>query len=110
MSGLSASRPAASHVTPVVVGQVRYEPTSQTTQPGPDHAPGVLGAYDATTGAKLWSVKLADRPTDKRLETDVQEDHIKTLAQTADGKLSITTESGRKYEVDTTTKKAAALP
>lgn len=86
------------------------DPFFCVTLPGPDHAPGVLGAYDATTGALLWAVKLSDRPIDKQLETDVQEDHIKTLTATPDGKLNITTETGRKYEVDLVTKKARALP
>jgi outer membrane protein assembly factor BamB len=110
LSGLSASRPPASHVAPVVVDGVRYEPTSQSTTPGPDHAPGVLGAYNTSSGALLWAVKLSNKPIDPRLESDVQEDHIKTLTATPNGKLSITTETGRKYEVDPATKQARALP
>mgnify|MGYP001488310802 CR=1 FL=1 len=110
MSGLMSSRPRVPHVAPVTIGAVRYEPTVQTATPGPEHAPGVLGAYDATTGVRLWTLKVYVRPIDSRLETDVQEDHIKSLTATPDGKLQIVTETGRRYEVDPDSRSARALP
>jgi hypothetical protein len=109
MFGLAVSRAPASHVPPIVVGGVRYEPTSQTTIPASDHVPGVLGAYNAEIGAKLWSVKVADQAIEERLETDVQEDYITTLVAAPDGKLHVTTETGRKYEVDPATRTARVL-
>jgi hypothetical protein len=110
MSGLTSSRPPAPKVQPVIIRGVRYEPTVQTTTPGPEHAPGVLGAYDATTGARLWTLKVYERPVDPRLERDVQEDHFASMIAAADGKLHITTETGRKYEVDTAARSARAIP
>ena len=109
MFGLSVSRAPASHVPPIVVDGVRYEPTSQTTIPDSDHAPGVLGAYNAETGAKLWAVKVADQVIDERLETDVQEDYIAILVATPEGKLHVTTETGLKYEVNPATRAVRAL-
>lgn len=110
MSGLMSSRPRVPHVAPATIGTVRYEPTVQTATPGPEHAPGVLGAYDATTGVRLWTLKVYVRLIDSRLETDVQEDHIKSLTATPDGKLQIVTETGRRYEVDPDSRSARALP
>ncbi len=110
MSGLMSSRPRIPQVPPVTIGVVRYEPTAQTATPGPEHAPGVLGAYDSTTGAQLWTLKVYERPIDSRLEADVQEDHIRSLTATPDGKLQIVTETGRNYEVDPDSRSAHALP
>ncbi len=109
MSGLSSSRPMAPKVAPVTIGAVRYEPTTQTTTPGPEHAPGVLGAYDAATGARLWTLKVDAQAIDKRLETDVQEDHFKSMTATPEGKLQIVTEAGRRYEVDPSTRSVRPL-
>ncbi|MCQ8103054.1 hypothetical protein NP590_02950 [Methylomonas sp. SURF-2] len=50
------------------------------------------------------------QPIDTRLETDVQEDHINSLTATPDGKLSIVTETGLRYEVDPGSRSAHALP
>ena len=110
MSGLTSSRPRAPQVPPVTVGAVRYQPTMQDTIPGPEHAPGVLGAYDAASGQRLWTLKVYENIVNPALEKDVQQDHLKTLAATADGKLQITTETGRRYEVDPATRTARALP
>ena len=110
MSSLTSSRPRAPHVPPVIIGAVRYQPTTQDTIAGPEHAPGVLGAYDAATGNRLWTLQVYKRPVDPRLEKDVQEDHFKTLAATPDGKLQIVTETGRKYEVDPVARSARSIP
>lgn len=110
MSGLKSSRPWAPQVQPVTIGAVSYQPTTQDTIAGPEHAPGFLGAYDATTGARLWTLKVYERPVDARLEKDVQQDHFKTLTSTADGKLQVVTETGRRYEVDLAARSARALP
>lgn len=110
MSGLMSSRPRIPQVAPVTIGAVRYEPTVQTSTPGPEHAPGVLGAYDAATGVRLWTLNVYTRPIDTRLETDVQEDHINSLTATPDGKLRIVTETGLRYEVDPDSRSAHALP
>jgi hypothetical protein len=109
MSGLKSSRPLIADVAPVTIGAVRYEPTSQTTTPGPEHAPGVLGAYDVATGTRLWTLKVYDRPIDSRLESDAQEDHIKVLTATPEGKLHIVTETNRRYEVDPVTRTSREL-
>lgn len=110
MSGLSFSRPLVARVEPVTIGAVRYEPTIQTTTPGPEHAPGVLGAYDASTGVRLWTLKVSAPVVDQRLESDTQEDHIRTLTVSPDGKLQIVTETGRRYEVDPVTRCVRSLP
>jgi hypothetical protein len=110
MSGLMTSRPRAPQVPPVTIGGVRYEPTAQTATPGPEHAPGVLGAYDAASGARLWTLEVYRQQIDSRLERDVQEDHFQSLEATPDGKLLIVTETGRRYEVDPTTRGVRALP
>lgn len=110
MSGLTSSRPRIPTVAPVTIGRVRYEPTVQTTTPGPEHAPGVLGAYDADTGDRLWTLKVYERPVDPRLESDAQEDHIRSLTAMPDGKLQIVTETNRSYEVDPESRSARALP
>lgn len=110
MTGLMSSRPRAPQVPPVTLGAVRYEPTTQDTLPGPEHAPGVLGAYDPATGKRLWTLQVYTRRIDPKLEKDVQEDHFKTLTVTADGKLRIVTETGRRYEVDPAARSALPLP
>lgn len=110
MSGLTSSRPRIPNVPPVMIGRVRYEPTVQTTTLGPEHAPGVLGAYDSDTGDRLWTLKVYERRIDTRLESDAQEDHIRSLTALPEGKLLIVTETGRKYEVDPASRSARALP
>jgi len=110
MSDLTSSRPKAAHVPPVTIDGVRYEPTTQTATPGPEHAPGVLGAYDATSGDRLWTLEVYTQGTNSRLESDNQQDHIKSLTATPDGKLQIVSETGRRYEVDPTSRTASALP
>jgi hypothetical protein len=100
MSRLNGSRPMIADVAPITIGAVRYEPTSQTTTPWPEHAPGVLGAYDVVMGTRLWTLKVYDGHIDSRLESDAQEDHIRVLSATSDGKLHIVTETNRRYEVD----------
>lgn len=110
MSGLMSSRPAAPHVVPVTIGSVRYEPTVQTSTPGPEHGPGVLGAYDAATGETLWTLKVYELANDPRLERDVQEDYFKSLTATPDGKLEVVTETGRRYEVDPVSRSSRLLP
>jgi hypothetical protein len=110
MSGLTSSRPRAAHVPPVTIGAVRYQPTTQDTIPGPEHAPGVLGAYDAASGQRLWTLKVHENVINPALEKDVQQDHLKTLTATTDGKLQITTETGRRYEVDPGARTARTLP
>lgn len=110
MTGLMSSRPRAPQVPPVTLGAVRYEPTTQDTIAGPEHAPGILGAYDPATGKRLWTLQVYTRRIDPRLEKDVQQDHFKTLTATADGKLQIVTETGRRYEVDPAARSARPLP
>ncbi len=110
MSGLTPSRAPPAYVVPLTIGGVRYEPTTQTTTPGPEHAPGVLGAYDAKTGTRLWTLEVYVPPVDPRLEGDAQEDHIIDLTATPDGKVRIVTETGRRYEVDPASRSARTLP
>lgn len=110
MSGLMTSRPRAPQVPPVTIGHVRYQPTTQDRIPGPEHAPGVLGAYDASTGERLWTLKVYEQEIDSQLESDVQEDHFETMAATPDGRLQIVTETGHRYEVDPVARTARPLP
>jgi hypothetical protein len=110
MSGLTSSRPPPPYVVPVTVAGVCYEPTVQTITPGPEHAPGVLGAYDAKTGQRLWTLQVYAQANDPRLESDAQEDHITQLTLSSGGKLHIVTETGRQYEVDPASRTARAAP
>ena len=110
MFELTSSRPMAPHVPPVVIGAVRYEPTTQERRAPSDKGPGILGAYDAATGQRLWTLKVYVDPIDPNWESDVQEDHFASMTATPEGKLLIVTETQRRFEVDPATRSARALP
>lgn len=110
MFELTSSRPMAPHVPPVTIGAVRYEPTTQERRAPSDKGPGILGAYDAATGKRLWTLKVYVDAIDPNWESDVQEDHFATMTATPEGKLLIVTETQRRFEVDPATRTARALP
>ena len=104
MLGLSSSRPPAPRLPPVTIGAVRYRPTSLETKAASNQGPGVLGAYDAATGERLWTIEVYVDKIDRQWESDVQEDHFATLTATPEGKLLIVTETRRRVEVDPATR------
>jgi hypothetical protein len=110
MFELSSSRPPAPRIAPVIIGAVRYEPTTQERRAPSDKGPGILGAYDAATGQRLWTLKVYVDEIDPNWESDVQEDHFATMTATPEGKLLIVTETQRRFEVDPATRTARALP
>lgn len=110
MMQLTSSRPPAPRVPPVTIGAVRYAPTALETKAAPEQGPGILGAYDASTGQRLWTLEVYVREIDPRWESDAQEDHFASMTATDDGKLLIVTETRRRYEVDPVARTATALP
>ena len=110
MLGLSSSRPPAPRLPPVTIGAVRYLPTSLETKAASNQGPGILGAYDAATGERLWTLEVYVDKIDPQWESDVQEDHFATLTATPEGKLLIVTETRRRFEVDPATRTARPLP
>ena len=110
MFELSSSRGPAPRIAPVIIGAVRYEPTRQERRATSDRGPGILGAYDAATGQRLWTLEVYVDPIDPDWEPDVKEDHFATMTATPEGRLLIVTETSRRFEVDLATRTARPLP
>jgi hypothetical protein len=82
----SAKRIAPVNVAPVIYEGVRY-----------------IEAWDVGTNKRLWELTVFTNRIDPNLEEDVQWVFIKTL-NIQDGRLMVTSESGKTYQVDVNTK------
>jgi hypothetical protein len=97
-------------VPPVIIGGVRYLPTWLEAKAATERGPGILGASDAATGQRLWTLVVYADAIDPQWESDVQEDYFAAMSATPEGRLLIVTETGRRFEVDPVTRSARPLP
>jgi len=104
-SSALASRLPPAEIPPVVDGNVRYEapPGGFGNPANPcDQVGGCVVAYDNTTGALLWSVKVYCISYDPNLEEDVQWVFISSLAL-KNGQLLVTNERGSHFAINPAT-------
>ena len=93
----SAKRSAPAKVDPLVYEGVRY------VAPNDDGRRGYIEAWSVATNKKLWELTVFTNPIDAGLEEDVQWVFIKTL-NVQDGRIIVTSEGGKTYQVDTKAK------
>ena len=93
----SAKRLAPVKVDPVVYEGVRY------VTPNDDGRRGYIEAWNVGTDKKLWELTLFTNRIDPNLEEDVQWIFINAL-NIQDGRLVVTSENGKSYQVDVKTK------
>jgi len=92
-----AKRAAPPKVEPVVHGGIRY------VIPNDDGRRAYIEAWDVPTNKKLWDLTVFTNRIDPKLEEDVQWIFINKLS-VCDDMLLVTSEHGRRYQVDLQTK------
>ena len=93
-----ADRQAPPDVKPVLRDGVRYE-----TFVGGMHDPqvgGLIAAFDAATGKRLWTLVVFDNKRDPHFEGDVQDVFLREMHFDASGHLQVVDEAGRHWVVD----------
>jgi hypothetical protein len=93
----SAKRVAPVKVDPVIYEGVRY------IAPNDDGRDGYIEAWNVGANKKLWELTLFTNRIDPNLEEDVQWVFVKAL-NIQDGRLMVTSESGKSYQIDVNTK------
>src|SRR6266576_4167178 len=98
LSGLaSAKRAASTKVEPVIHEGVRY------VAPNDDGRRAYIEAWDVRTNKKLWKLTVFTNRIDPTLEEDVQWVFIDKL-RVQDSALIVTSERGKTYQIDLTSK------
>jgi hypothetical protein len=92
-----ARRAAPPKVEPVIHDGIRY------TASNDDGRRAYIEAWDVQTNKRLWDLTVFTNRIDPKLEEDVQWVFIKALS-VADDVLLVTSERGKKYQVDLKTK------
>ncbi len=93
----SAKRLAPAKVEPVIYEGIRY------VAPNDDGRRGYIEAWNVATNKKLRELTIFTNPIDPKLEEDVQWVFIKAL-NIQDGRLVVTSEGGKTYQVDLNTR------
>ena len=93
---------SAKRIPPEPVNPLVYEGTRYVA-PNDDRRRGYIEARDVGTNKKLWELTIFTNAIDPNLEQDVQWVFIKAL-NIQDGRLMLTTERGKTYQVDLKTK------
>jgi hypothetical protein len=93
----SAKRIAPAKVDPVIHEGIRY------VAPNDDGRRGYVEAWNVATNKKLWELTIFTNRIDPNLEEDVQWVFIKAL-KIQDGRLMVTSEREKTYQVDVNTK------
>ena len=93
---------SAKRIGPVKVDPVVYDGTRYVA-PNNDGRRGYIEAWNVGTNKKLWELTIFANPIDPNLEEDVQWVFIRAL-NIHDGRLMVTTERGKTYQVDLKTK------
>jgi len=93
---------AAKRISPLKVDPVIYEGIRYVA-PNDDSRRGYIAAWNVETNKKLWELTLFNNRIDPNREEDVQWVFIKAL-NVQDGRLMVTSESGKTYQVDVNTK------
>jgi hypothetical protein len=96
----SAKRIAPLKVEPVIYKGIRY------VAPSDDSRRGYIEAWNVETNKKLWELTIFINRIDRNLEEDAQWVFIKAL-NIQDGRLIVTSESGKTSKVDVNTKEIA---
>jgi hypothetical protein len=96
---------SAKRIGPVKVDPVVYEDICYVA-PNDDGRRGYIEAWSVATNKKLWDLTIFTNDVDPNLEEDVQWVFIKTL-NIQDGRLIVTPERGKTYQVDVNTKAIA---
>ncbi|HEY0801971.1 MAG TPA: hypothetical protein VGD54_14105 [Steroidobacteraceae bacterium] len=106
---LQAKRVGPPKVEPVTMGSARYEVIHWGRKRGLGQNGGYIAAVNTNSGAESWILKVYDIKYEEKLETDVQDIFIKTMAKSkTKNTLEITDEKGRKFKVDVETRKVLA--
>ncbi len=92
-----AKRSGPPKVDPVIHEGIRF------VTPNDDGRRAYIEAWDVQTNRKLWNLTVFTNTIDSRLEEDVQWVFIKSLSIEG-GMLLVTSEHGRRYQVDLKTK------
>jgi len=99
--------PAA--VEPVVMGGLRFEVLLAGKARGRGQNGGDIVAYDTTTGAEQWILRVYEIHYTDRIEPDKQDVYITRLCAAADGRtLGVEDERGRRWRVDVPTRTVSA--
>jgi hypothetical protein len=93
----SAKRSGPGKVDPVIYEGIRY------VAPNDDGRRGYIEAWNVGTNKKLWELTIFTNDIDPNLEEDVQWVFIKAL-KIQDGRLMVTSERERAYQIDVNTK------
>ena len=93
----SAKRLPPVNVDPVIHEGMRF------VAPNDDGRRGYIEAWNVGTNKKLWELTIFTNGTDPNLEEDVQWVFIKELS-IQDGRLMVTSERGKTYQVDVNTR------
>lgn len=104
----AGKRVPAPVVAPVTIGGVRIEAMRLARERGFAQTGGVIEAFDAATGASLWTLQVYATAYDERLERDVQDVFITRMAPAGRGRLRIEDERGRRWIVDLAKRSATA--
>jgi hypothetical protein len=93
----SAKRTAPVNVDPLIFEGIRY------VAPNEDGRRGYIEAWNVGTNNKLWELTIFTNAINPNLEEDVQWVFIKAL-NIRDGRLMVTSEEGKTYQVDVNTR------
>ena len=93
----SAKRIAPVNVAPIIHEGIRY------VAPNDDGRRGYIEAWNVGTNKKVWELTIFTNGIEPNLEQDVQWVFIKAL-NIQDGRLMVTSERGKTYQVDVNTK------
>ena len=97
--GQHAKRSAPKEVEPVVYEGIKYTAPHWVTVNGKRMAGGFVEAFDARTKKKLRTIKVYEIKRDPKLEKDVQDVFITSLAIEKDV-LVVVNERDERFEVD----------
>lgn len=87
-------------VPDVVRDGVRYAQAEDGRDVGMNQVGGVLVAYAADSGKRLWALAVYGNPVDPGHEADVQWLFFRSMAFEPDGRLRVVNEAGKAFLVD----------
>lgn len=110
-SGALAKRAAPEEVPAVTADTIVYSvPHFTTDEKGRSVQGGVVAARDLKSGRLLWSLRVYQTTRDDRLEGDVQDVFIKTLAHDKVHELLVLAdETGRVFVIDLKSRKPVRI-
>jgi hypothetical protein len=91
-------------VTPVIIGKIRFEAVHWGKDRGFGQNGGYIASFDAASNKELWTLKIYTVVYDLKMESDVQDVFIESMATNATGKLLVKDERGRSFLADPVTR------